>query len=72
MLYLSCMVVTPVSGKCFVTAYHLMRHESVHTKEKPYECEKYDNLFMIKDNMRVHQTTHIFFLVLKDMQQTTF
>nr|XP_006822790.1 PREDICTED: zinc finger protein 420-like [Saccoglossus kowalevskii] len=43
-----------VCGRGFAERYRLMRHEKIHTGEKPYKCSNCDKVFSRKDNLDRH------------------
>ncbi|XP_070556431.1 zinc finger protein ZFP2-like isoform X2 [Ptychodera flava] len=43
-----------VCGRGFSERYRLMRHEKIHTGEKPFKCDQCDKVFSRKDNLDRH------------------
>ena len=53
------------SPKTFTTFANVIKHEGIHTGEKPYACEQCGKRFAEKENLKSHQVTHIFPNIIK-------
>ena len=50
-------------GKIFTSSANVIKHERIHTGEKPYACDICGRRFAEKGNMRSHQLTHVNFSI---------
>ncbi|XP_035913186.1 zinc finger protein 2-like [Anopheles stephensi] len=54
-----CTILCTICGKWFLDQYFLRRHQLVHTKQKPYQCDKCFKSFTQKNSLSKHTLIHL-------------